>query len=117
MHQCYAGNETLSHLSLCDAEDILSACKVSHQRRKSKNVQYCTDARCCRHLLQVTAHLDDNNILTIDAQDLDSGRHHLWKHGGGSVVADGIHASELNTNGHYVVDYTQGQAMMQPIRA
>ena len=67
--------------------------------------------------LQVTAHLDANNILTIEAQDLDSGRHHLWKHGGGSVVADGIHASELNTNGHYVVDYSQSQAMQQPMRA
>ena len=64
--------------------------------------------------VQVTAHLDNNNILTIDAQDLDSGRHHLWKHGGGSVVADGIHADQLNTNGHYVVDYTHSQ---QPIRA
>lgn len=66
-------------------------------------------------VLQVTAHLDANNILTIEAQDLDSGRHHLWKHGGGAVVADGIHAHELNTNGHYVVDYTQ--SLQQPIRA
>ena len=66
-------------------------------------------------LLQVTAHLDPNNILTIEAQDLDSGRHHLWKHGGGSVVADGIQANQLNTNGHYVVDYTQ--SLQQPIRA
>jgi len=65
-------------------------------------------------LLQVTAHLDANNILTIEAQDLDSGRHHLWKHGGGGIVADGIHASQLNTNGHYVVDYTQTS---QAIRA
>ena len=75
----------------------------------------CTQYILC--VLQVTAHLDANNILTIEAQDLDSGRHHLWKHGGGSVVADGIHASELNTNGHYVVDYSQSQAMQQPIRA
>lgn len=76
--------------------------------------------RCTQYILsvlQVTAHLDANNILTIEAQDLDSGRHHLWKHGGGSVVADGIHASELNTNGHYVVDYSQSQAVQQPIRA
>ncbi|KAL3143309.1 hypothetical protein ABBQ38_002149 [Trebouxia sp. C0009 RCD-2024] len=64
--------------------------------------------------IEVTAHLDSNNILTIDAQDLDSGRHHLWKHGGGSVVADGIQADQLNTNGHYVVDYTQS---LQPVRA
>ncbi|DBA75099.1 hypothetical protein WJX77_001154 [Trebouxia sp. C0004] len=64
--------------------------------------------------IEVTAHLDANNILTIEARDLDSGRHHLWKHGGGGIVADGIHASQLNTNGHYVVDYTQTS---QPIRA
>ena len=53
--------------------------------------------------MQITFHLDNNNVLTVEARDLDSGRHHLWKSNGGAVVANGVSAADLNTQGHYVV--------------
>ena len=53
--------------------------------------------------MQITFHLDNNNVLTVEARDQDSGRHHLWKSNGGAVVANGVSAADLNTQGHYVV--------------
>ena len=53
--------------------------------------------------MQITFHLDNNNVLTVEARDQDSGRHHMWKSNGGAVVANGVSAADLNTQGHYVV--------------
>lgn len=66
--------------------------------------------------IEITFHLDNNNVLTVEARDQDSGRHHLWKSSGGAVVANGVSAADLNTQGHYVVDYANHTAQ-QPIAA
>ena len=44
---------------------------------------------------QVSFHLDANNVLSVEARDLDSGRHHQWKNGGGAMVAAGVDAAML----------------------
>ncbi|KAK9814132.1 hypothetical protein WJX72_001080 [[Myrmecia] bisecta] len=45
--------------------------------------------------IEVSFHLDANNVLAVEARDLDSGRHHQWKHGGGAMIAAGVDAAML----------------------
>ena len=46
-------------------------------------------------MLQVTFHLNADNVLSVEAKDLCTGRHHLWKAGGGAIIAQGIDKSKL----------------------
>ena len=46
-------------------------------------------------VLQVTFHLNADNVLSVEAKDLNTGRHHLWKSGGGAIIAQGIDKEKL----------------------
>ena len=46
-------------------------------------------------LPQVTFHLNADNVLSVEAKDLNTGRHHLWKSGGGAIIAQGIDREKL----------------------
>ena len=37
--------------------------------------------------LQVTFKLDSSGVLTVEAHDLDSGRHHAWQKDEGAILA------------------------------
>lgn len=46
--------------------------------------------------MQVTFHLSEDNVLSAEARELESGRHHLWTAGEGAVVAGGVNAADLH---------------------
>ncbi|KAK9864479.1 hypothetical protein WJX84_002506 [Apatococcus fuscideae] len=45
--------------------------------------------------VEVSFHLDADNVLSVEAKDLCTGRHHLWKSGGGAIIAQGIDREKL----------------------
>ena len=54
--------------------------------------------RCfCKDLAvpQITFTISADNILSVDATDLDSGRHYTWQTTGGALIANGVNAAML----------------------
>ena len=45
--------------------------------------------------LQISFTISNNNVLSVDATDLDSGRHYTWQTTGGALIANGVNAAML----------------------
>jgi REP element-mobilizing transposase RayT len=43
----------------------------------------------------VTFHLSKDNVLTAEARDLDSGRHHVWQENDGAMIVGEIKPEDL----------------------
>ena len=48
---------------------------------------------CCS--AQITFTISAENVLSVDATDLDSGRHYTWQTSGGALIANGVNAGML----------------------
>ena len=46
-------------------------------------------------VLQITFTISADNILSVDATDLDSRRHYTWQTTGGALIANGVNAAML----------------------
>ena len=52
---------------------------------------------------QITFTISAENVLSVDATDLDSGRHYTWQTTGGALIANGVNAAMLRDG---VLPYT-----------
>ena len=45
--------------------------------------------------VQICFTISAENVLSVDATDLDSGRHYTWQTTGGALIANGVNAAML----------------------
>lgn len=62
--------------------------------------------------LQVTFKLDGDSILTVEAHDLDSGRHHAWQKDDGAILAIKYEPPDVTAERPYdAITVPSGQAI------